>query len=717
MQKSSSRTRHCIYGVSFFLLCQYLAGLYRLAFSSSAMDNKFSALAREKHLLFLLGENLYALIAYTLLGCVLYFLIMPLWQRWESSSSRRGLWSILRAFIITWGLHIFCLLRLSRTRPYFLHEAEYGQWYHHLYSALPSWLAYFTFTLLPIAYLIFAIGWHLYRWKSHNRPHRIAIATLTSLLLITFAPSLIPQTKPPLTANSSEKTWNVLIIGSDSLRGDRLGFTGYRPQRSDGPAAVGVSPTIDALAAQSQVFTHCFTPIASTLESNTSMGASLYPHSHGFRHMYPGREQVTSTKQIIQPLANILREKGYRTAAIGDWCAGFYQMMPLGHEDISVSSFDSFQIYMSQAVILAHFVIPLYFDNTVGYRLFPEIQSFAQFVTPEIVTSRVEKKIATMASSGQPFYSHVFYSCNHLPYRTMEPYNSMFADPTYKGKNKTSVDFDIDEFIGGTDLENKWNKLTPADARQISALYDGCTRQFDDCVKRILDSLKKHGLDQNTIVIINSDHGDDLYEPGATLGHGLSFHGGDQSNHIPLIVYVPGLPPQTFPQIVRSIDIAPSITKLVNAPTPTSWEGKSFASWFHKPTEARSRPFYAETGFPFIQFRVENVERPKLPPMDELNFIDETYDYHFVLRPEYEQPLVDAKERMLRTENWKIILTPTASGGRHYRLYHIAQDKHCEQNVAADHPEVLAAMQKALDRWVDQRTESSIAEIFPQGEP
>jgi arylsulfatase A-like enzyme len=114
---------------------------------------------------------------------------------------------------------------------------------------------------------------------------------------------------------------------------------------------------------------------------------------------------------------------------------------------------------------------------------------------------------------------------------------------------------------------------------------------------------------------------------------------------------------------------------------------------------------------------VENVERPKLPPMDELNFIDDQYDYHFVLRPEYEQPLVDAKERMLRTENWKIILTPTASGGRHYRLYHIAQDKHCERNVAADHPEVLAAMQKALDRWVDERTESSIEEIFPQGEP
>lgn len=718
MQTHTPRARHCFWGVSLFLLCQYLIGLYRLAFSSSSMDNKFSALAREKHLAFLLGENLHALLAYILLAITAFFLIMPLWTRWEKKSPRQRWISILRALLITWAFHLFCLLRLSLTRPYFLHESEYGRWYYHLCDWFPQWLAYLTFTVLPIAYALYAVVWHLRSWKKLSRIHRSTTITTALAASALFFLAWTPAKSPTVTATSTnQQQWNVLIIGSDSLRGDRLGFTGYRPQRSDGLAAAGVSPTIDALAARSQVFTHCFTPIASTLESNTSMHASQYPHTHGFRQMYPGKEQVETTTKIVEPMAAVLQQKGYHTAAIGDWCAGFYQMMPLGHQDISVSSFDSFKIYMSQAVILAHFVIPLYFDNDIGYNLFPEIQSFAQFVTPEIVTSRVEQKIARMAASKQPFYSHVFYSCNHLPYRSVEPYNSMFADPGYRGKNKNSVDFDIDEFIGGTDLENKWKKLTPADARQISALYDGCTKQFDDCVKRILDSLAKHGLDKNTIVIINSDHGDDLYEPGATLGHGLSFHGGDQTNHTPLIVYVPGLAPQTYPQIVRSIDIAPSILSLVNADQPKVWEGQSFAEWFRDPTLARSRPFYAETGFPFIQFRVENVERPKLPPMDELNFIDETYDYHFVLRPEYEQALVDAKERMLRTENWKIILTPTASGGRHYRLYHIAQDKHCEHNVAADHPEVLAAMQKALDRWVDQRTESSIAEIFPQGEP
>ena len=85
----------------------------------------------------------------------------------------------------------------------------------------------------------------------------------------------------------------------------------------------------------------------------------------------------------------------------------------------------------------------------------------------------------------------------------------MFADPDYQGHNHNGVDFDIDSFIGGTDLESKWKALPHKEITQIRALYDGCTRQFDDCVARILAALERNGLADNTIVIVTSDHGDD----------------------------------------------------------------------------------------------------------------------------------------------------------------------------------------------------------------
>ncbi len=718
MENNRQKVRPFVAGLSLFLLLQYALGISRLVNSSGDMDNKFNALAREQHLLFLWQKNLYVGVAYILLGLAAFVVLWPLWEKIEARFRPHRLWSILRAFLIVILVHGYFVMRLSATRPYFLEEAEYGHWYYHLCDWFPGWLNALVFTWFPQAALLCVCIYYWRRWKHKPRTRWATALLLVTLIGIWAIPKIARAPIPAKQAFSpTQGPWNVLIIGSDSLRGDRLGFTGYKPARSDGAAAAGVSPAIDALAAKSQVFTRCYTPMASTLESNTSLHTSLYPHSHGFRHMYPNQQQVEKSTASTQPIAAQLRQAGYHTAAIGDWCAGFFEVMPLGHEEVSVSSFDSFKIYMSQAVIMAHFIVPLYFDHEVGFQVFPEIESFAQFVTPEVVTKRVEHKLAEVARSGQPFFSHVFYSCNHLPYRSVEPYNSLFADPNYRGKNKTSVDFDIDEFIGGTDLENKWNKLTPADAQQISALYDGCTRQFDDCVARILTSLEKNGLAERTIVIINSDHGDDLYEPGATLGHGLSFNGGDQSNHIPLVMYVPGKTPQTFPQIVRTIDIAPTLMDLLGQHSPAGWEGKSLAPWIGEPNAAQSRPFYAETGFPFIQFRVQNVQRPPLPPMDEMTFIDEDYDYHFVLKPEYEQRLVDAKERVLRTEHWKLILTPCADGERHFRLFDLRNDPHCEHNIVTEKPEVFLAMKKALEKWVDEKTESDIATIFPAGEP
>ena len=138
----------------------------------------------------------------------------------------------------------------------------------------------------------------------------------------------------------------------------------------------------------------------------------------------------------------------------------------------------------------------------------------------------------------------------------------MFADPAYQGRNRNGVDFDIDSFIGGTDLESKWKALPPEEISQIRALYDGCTRQFDDCVGNILAALERNGLADNTIVIVTADHGDDLYEPGVTLGHGLTFNGGLQANHVPMIVHVPGQPPRVIPETVRLIDVVPTLADL-----------------------------------------------------------------------------------------------------------------------------------------------------------
>ncbi len=682
------------------------------------MENKFSALARDQYMGFLVVQNLQMIIAYLVLAIVGALLLQP-YATWLGS---RFQWRSKRSCILLGvGLaalvHGFFTLRLVVTRPYFLSEGQFGQWYYRILEIIPISIKpnalIVIFTLLPLVILALALFWQI-----HRRGHKGWLVACALVLTAGLTSSINhfnnqPKTKP-ITAG---RPMNVIIIASDSLRGDMLGCAGYQPGRSDGPAKDGVSPVIDALAARSTRFENCYTSIASTMESGVQLMGSMYPQSHGIRQMYPNRETVDAMKKRVVPLPALLRKRGYDTAAIGDWCAGYYEVVGLGMEHLSVSTFDNFKIYMSQAVVMAHFVVPLYFDNPLGYRIFPQLESFANFVTPEVVTKRVEKRLANAASGQKPFFWHVFYSCNHLPYRSPEPFRSMFADPDYQGPNRNGVAFDIDTFIGGTDLQSKWEALPPKEMKQIRALYDGCTRQFDGCVERILASIKANGLEDNTIVIVTADHGDDQYEPGVTLGHGLTFNGGLQANHPPLIVHVPGTKPQVIPETVRMIDIIPTLADLLGQEKPAIWQGQSFAGWIRNTEPALHRPFYGETGFPFIQFSVKGVERPKLPPMDELTFIDPTFNYQFVLKPQYLDRLIEAKQRCLKTRDWKLVCTPTASGTRHFALFHMTKDRHGETDVAPARPEVLAPMQVALERWMDAKEETSIAEIFPAGEP
>jgi arylsulfatase A-like enzyme len=279
------------------------------------------------------------------------------------------------------------------------------------------------------------------------------------------------------------------------------------------------------------------------------------------------------------------------------------------------------------------------------------------------------------------------------------------------------VDFDIDEFIGSTSLEDKWQALDAEEIRQIRALYDGCTRQFDDCVKRILASLERNGLRDDTIIIVTSDHGDDLYEPGLTLGHGLTFNGSARSFHVPLIIHVPGNEGRTIDKQVRLLDVAPTLAGLLGIEVPEEWEGSNLAPWVRGEAAPEALPFYGETSFPFVQFKVEGVERPPLPPMDEMTFIDPDYNYQFVIRSEYEEPVLAAKQRCLMTERWKLVCTPAADGSRHFALFHLVHDPDSLKDLADERPEILEPMRTALELWIDRKIETSVRGIFPAGEP
>jgi len=125
----------------------------------------------------------------------------------------------------------------------------------------------------------------------------------------------------------------------------------------------------------------------------------------------------------------------------------------------------------------------------------------------------------------------------------------------------------------------------------LLARYDDGLRDADDFVKYTYNMLKKRGLLKNTIFIVTSDHGEDLYI------HGKPAHGGSLYNsevHIPLFIYGPSIKPGVRYENVSLMDIAPTVIAAAGLPSHPSYSGTDLLS---KKAIAPKRPLFLINDF------------------------------------------------------------------------------------------------------------------------
>jgi arylsulfatase A-like enzyme len=706
-----------VVGIVAVQLAIFAWSIVNLVTNTQAMDNKFRHVALAEFRPYLAKVNLDLLRGYGMVAIALTLLAWPLTRWWLRKKSGWGRWSIVwRAGLIAGLIWGFAFLRFFYSRPfYFTLKPELQHIYFNIAGWLPDWTKWIIFDILPwVVAGAFAVHYAtlLVRWRARSWPLGAcrAVGAMTIALSVVSWMGVSAYTGNVEPALRTDSRPNILILASDSLRADHLSCNGYRRQ---------TSPTIDELAAGSMNFTRCFTPISSTLESMTSIMSGQYPHTHGLQHMFPEQKQVRRTMETAPMLADILKRHGYSTSVIGDWCAGIFDMMPMGFEGVDVSTFDNFKVFLTQAVYREHSLLPLWFDNDLGYSLFPSLRSCASFVTPEVVTERLKQRLTEESRRDQPFFITAFYSCTHLPYSINPPYSTLFTEKNYNGQHKGRMDFDVDEFIGSVDIADKWRALPQPEVQQIVGLYDGCVRKFDDVVQELLAHLRRTRQLDNTIILISADHGDDLFEPNCTFGHGLTFNGGDQNSNVPLILKLPGVKQgRKIDRIVRTIDFAPTLLDLAGVAADPRMEGVSLRPYMEGETAGSdlSLAFCGETSYPFCKRYIPGEVPLFIPPMDSTTFVDRSFDCHLVLKEKYQQPLLQTKERCLRTRFWKIVFTP----GEHkdiWRLFHLETDPHCERPVNLEHPDVFQQMQEHLLAWMRDHKEPRIRDVFPNGEP
>jgi arylsulfatase A-like enzyme len=370
--------------------------------------------------------------------------------------------------------------------------------------------------------------------------------------------------------------YNVVLIVVDTLRADHMSLYGYENM---------TTPGIDKFSENAVVFDNAHTAASWTLPSFASFLSSRHPRS--IFYLPPGSEGnlldssgksniFTIIYRNITVLPEVLRENSYNTAAFATLTA------------LKIPGFEKgFSAYDTQGMTV---------DKD------PKRTRFMANGTAKELTRRVTDWIAQ--NKGSKFFVMMQYGDVHCPYVPPEEFNIY---PPAKGENLSRYNC-IFQF------DNPNVTVTKEDVAAIRAAYDGNILYTDHYIGELLQNIKDMGLENNTIVVIMSDHGEELADHYDYLSHTESLS--QSVAHVPLIIKYPGIKGARINATVGLLDVAPTILDLLEIPRPGEFEGRSLVPLIeNRETDDRTQVFTAGPhwdmsyrGFALIENKSKYIE-------------------------------------------------------------------------------------------------------------
>jgi arylsulfatase A-like enzyme len=277
------------------------------------------------------------------------------------------------------------------------------------------------------------------------------------------------------------------------------------------------SPHIDALAAEGVLFSHVSSQAPWTLPSFASIFTGLLPSVHRAGEGLGWSRTRLDSK--VPTLATELHKAGWRTGTfVSNGFAG--ESVGLGE------GFDEkFQWTDSAAAV----------------------DAATQFLR---------------AHAKERFFAFVHTIDPHHPYSPPPDDAKPFLDPEYQGPvGAEYMDFPPPP------------KFTDADRRQVIGLYDGEVHVSDRYVGQLIDLLRDLGVLDRTIVVVVSDHGEELFDHQFN-GHGHTLF--EELLHVPLVIRFPdGRWTKRVDAQVAAMDLFPTILDALGLPVPPKLQGES----------------------------------------------------------------------------------------------------------------------------------------------
>ncbi len=194
----------------------------------------------------------------------------------------------------------------------------------------------------------------------------------------------------------------------------------------------------------------------------------------------------------------------------------------------------------------------------------PKAQNLNDITIPEL---------KRLAEDDKPFFLFLRHMDPHSPYLPPEPYERIFydgneTDPTNESLNK------MKEFKPFADYITSWIPEGCTDSEYVDAQYDGAVAYMDACIQNIFTTVEALGIEEETLIIITSDHGETLNEHECYYDH----HGlYEPTLVVPLILKYPGKLPEgkRFSDTSLIKDIMPTVMDLLGIESDISFDGRN----------------------------------------------------------------------------------------------------------------------------------------------
>lgn len=479
-----------------------------------------------------------------------------------------------------------------------------------------------------------------------RRRRRLAISWCSTILLLGLVMSV-----QPVWGQKSDKL-NVLFIISDDLTATAL--SSY-----ENPACN--TPNIDELASEGTRFTRAYCQYPVCGPSRASLMFGYYPSATQTYGYVSGRENVGPNRPSW---AELFKNNGYFTARVGKiFHMGSVDVMKgLDGKDDAASWTERYNSAAPEVNTKGESELVqknpygnrsiLKGENLNGGNLMNIVKTDEGEIHTDVVTA--EKVVELLQShKNEPFFIAAGMFRPHVPFVAPKtsfepyPYEAMVMPP--------QVENDWDDIPAqGINYVNSVNgQMTEEQEKKAIAAYYASTAFMDEQVGKILTALKREGLEDNTIVVMTSDHGYHLGEHRFWMKVSLM----EESVRVPLIVKVPGKKAAVCHSFAELIDLYPTIATMAGLTLPDGLQGDNLSPLFDNPNaEVKDMAFSVSQRNGRMGYLVRTDKWAFIQYGENASGGMELYDMEYDVKqfnnlasnPQYAKVVAEMKERLVQ---------------------------------------------------------------------